>query len=40
MKKTVLIIEDEAEQLSLLKQLVRAAGENAEVFTASDVTHA
>ena len=40
MKKTVLIIEDEAEQLNMLKQLVRAAGENAEVFTASDVTHA
>ena len=40
MKKTVLIIEDEIEQLNVLKQLVRAAGENAEVFTATDVTHA
>lgn len=40
MKKTVLIIEDEIEQLNVLKQLVRAAGENAEVYTASDVTHA
>ena len=40
MKKTVLIIEDEMEQLNVLKQLVQAAGENAEVYTASDVTHA
>lgn len=40
MKKTVLIIEDETEQLNVLKQLVQAAGENAEVYTASDVTHA
>ena len=40
MKKTVLIIEDEMEQLNVLKQLVQAAGENAEVFTATDVTHA
>ncbi|MBD5395958.1 MAG: response regulator transcription factor [Lachnospiraceae bacterium] len=40
MKKTVLIIEDEIEQLNVLKQLVQAAEENAEVYTASDVTHA
>ena len=40
MKKTVLIIEDEIEQLNVLKQLVKAAEENAEVYTASDVTHA
>lgn len=40
MKKAVLIIEDETEQLNVLKQLVRAAGENAEIYTACDVTHA
>lgn len=37
MKKSVLIIEDDVEQLSMLKQLVLTAGEKAEAFTADNV---
>ena len=40
MKKAILIIEDDAEQLDMLKQLVMAVGANAEIYTADNVTSA
>lgn len=40
MKKTVLIIEDDVNQLNMLKQLVLSVNENAEVFTVSDEKNA
>lgn len=40
MKKAILIIEDDAEQLDMLKQLVMAVGANTEIYTADNVTSA
>lgn len=40
MKKAILIIEDDAEQLDMLKQLVIAVGANTEIYTADNVTSA
>ena len=40
MKKTVLIIEDDREQLNMLKQLVKEVNGNTEVYTAENVSQA
>lgn len=40
MRKTVLIVEDDNEQLNMLKQLVLTANENAEVYTTDSVAEA
>lgn len=40
MKKAVLIIEDDAEQLDMLRQLVMAAGANTEIYTADNINSA
>ncbi len=40
MKKAILIIEDDAEQMDMLKQLVMAVGANTEIYTADNVTSA
>ena len=40
MRKTVLIIEDDREQLNMLKQLVKEVNGNTEVYTAENVSQA
>ena len=40
MKKTVLVIEDDREQLNMLKQLVKEVNGNTEVYTAENVSQA
>lgn len=38
MKKVVLIVEDDADQLEVLRQVVEAADSNAQIYTASNAT--
>lgn len=40
MKKAVLIVEDDANQLEVLRQIVEAADNSAEIYTAMDVASA
>lgn len=40
MRKTVLIIEDDREQLNMLKQLVKEVNGDTEIFTAENVSQA